>query len=137
MNWINKQTKKHYTKLSEMVFVPIIGLQEKDKHEVQTILSKSIYFSSMETTRSPQGEKRFLLITINNMKTNFQREVDNLFGKYYRKKQCLKTTLLQEKELHQVIHPTSHLIQASLLTYIKQQIFPTILLAQEYSISDP
>ena len=69
-----------------MVIVPITGLKESDKVEVETILSRSLYFNGMEPTRRSQDEGMYLLITTNLHRANSQKEVDNLLRKYYKRK---------------------------------------------------
>ena len=68
-----------------MVIVPITGLEEKDKQEVDAMLRRSLYFIEMEPTRKSSEECRYLLVTTKAKKLNDQREADNLLGKYYKK----------------------------------------------------
>ena len=67
-----------------MAIVPITGLNKKDKQEVETILSRLLNFSSMDTTRKSQEERRYLLITTNYMKANAERKANNVLGRYYK-----------------------------------------------------
>ena len=46
-----------------MAIVPITGLEEKDKQEVDVMLSRWLYFMGMEPTRKPREEGRYLLVT--------------------------------------------------------------------------
>ena len=39
-----------------MAIVPITGLEEKDKQEVDVMLSRSLYFTGMEPTRKSREE---------------------------------------------------------------------------------
>ena len=71
--------------LEEMAIVPITGLEEKDKQEVDAMLSRSLYFMGMEPTRKSREEGRYLLVTTKAKKLNAQREADNLLSKYYKK----------------------------------------------------
>ena len=49
--------------LSEIAIVPMTGLQETDKQEVDAMLSRSLYFMGMDPTRTSSEEGRYLLVT--------------------------------------------------------------------------
>lgn len=61
----------------------------KDKDLVQDIVSKSIYFTSMEPAKNTESEGRYLLATTQNKLYCNQREVDNLLGKYHGQNETL------------------------------------------------
>ena len=69
-----------------MVIIPVTGITKDDKEEVKTILFKSLYITGIETTTKSHENGRYLLLTTNTKKANAQREVDNLLGKYLKKK---------------------------------------------------
>ena len=71
--------------LSEIAIVPMTGLQETDKQEVDAMLSRSLYFMGMDPTRTSSEEGRYLLVTTKAKKLNAQREADNLVRKFYKK----------------------------------------------------
>ena len=75
------------TFLAKMAIVPITGLEEKDKQEIDVILNISLYFMGIEATRKSSEEGRYLLVTTKTKKLNAQREADNLLSKYYKKKE--------------------------------------------------
>ena len=55
--------------LSEIAIVPMTGLQETDKQEVDAMLSRSMYFMGMDPTRKSSKEGRYLLVTTKEKKT--------------------------------------------------------------------
>ena len=73
--------------LAEMTIVPVTGMTKDDKEEVETIFSRSLYITGIEATRKSKEDERYLLFTANANKDNAQREVDNLLGKYYKRRQ--------------------------------------------------
>ena len=70
-----------------MTIIPVTGITKDDKEEVEVILSRSLCITGIEATRKCYEDGRYLLLTTNKNKTNAQCEVDNLLGKYYKKRQ--------------------------------------------------
>ena len=52
-----------------------------------SFMKDRLYITEIEATRKSKEDERYLLFTANAYKDNAQHEVDNLLGKYYKRRQ--------------------------------------------------
>ena len=70
--------------LTEVVVVPIFGVQKEEEDKLYEIFSNALYFSGLEPTRKTQEEGNYQLLTTTANKYNAQLEADRLLTKHFK-----------------------------------------------------
>ena len=90
------------TFLDTVKIVPVFGITDNDKEQVQDILGQSKFFTGMEPTRKSASEGKYLLVTTQSNLYCAQQEADTLLGKFYKKGKHtkIKLTLQDDAKNH-------------------------------------